>query len=266
MSSEAHTAVLLAAALAAGMLAGCAEEPDALSPPDSTPSLGTFAGVLPCADCAGIRTELTLFAEQPSGRPMRYELRETYLGTRDGDRTFEKTGRWTVLRGSASDGDATVYQLDFDQPQTVRNFLKVGDDDLRLLDRNQNEISTPAPHSLHRIPKEPSKSEITLSESDPGRTIDVNPGQRLAIRLNSNRTTGYRWELAAPAAGVLTKLGEPSYTAEATAAGAAGGGGIETWSFEASRSGEERLLFEYRRPWERDLPATQTVSYTISVR
>jgi NlpE N-terminal domain len=100
MPSEAHMAVLLAAVLAAGALTGCTGLRDEPLEQDSTATLGTFAGVLPCADCAGIRTELTLFAEQPSGRPVRYELKHTYLGTRDGDRTFEKGGRTACDAGT----------------------------------------------------------------------------------------------------------------------------------------------------------------------
>src|SRR5262245_24060220 len=49
----------------------------------------TFTGVLPCADCAGIRHELTLHSDQHSGQPLTYALVQTYLGTRDGDRTFK---------------------------------------------------------------------------------------------------------------------------------------------------------------------------------
>src|SRR5215510_6268561 len=62
-----------------------------------------YAGTLPCADCAGIRTVLTLYSEPG---PTRYELVETYLATRDGDRSFPSSGRWTVLRGSATDSNA----------------------------------------------------------------------------------------------------------------------------------------------------------------
>jgi predicted secreted protein/uncharacterized lipoprotein NlpE involved in copper resistance len=257
--------MLSSVVLAASVLEACAGPTSMPSQAGSTLTLGTFEGILPCADCAGIRTELTLYAEQPSGRPVRYELTETYLGTRDGDRIFKKTGRWTVLRGATNDDNATVYQLDFDRPQTVQNFLKLSELELRLLDRSQNEISTQAPHSLHRISNEPARFEITLLESDAGRTIDLDPGQRVAIRLNSNPTTGYRWELAATA-GVLTKLAEPIYTADAAASDAVGGGGIETWLFEASRTGREKLLFEYRRPWEREVVAARTFSYLISVR
>jgi predicted secreted protein len=34
----------------------------------------------------------------------------------------------------------------------------------------------------------------------------------------------------------------------------------------ADRRGQEELRFEYRRPWEREAPAAQTVRYTIRVR
>ena len=78
---------------------------------------------------------MTLYTEQTSGKPARYELSETYLQTRDGDRVFTKAGHWTLLRGSAGDNDAVVFQLDYDQPKTARSFLKVGDHELRLLDR-----------------------------------------------------------------------------------------------------------------------------------
>jgi len=211
-----------------GVLTACAES--------ATTPLGTFAGTLPCADCAGIRTTLTLYVEQPSGKPARYELSETYLQTRDGDRVFSKKGRWTLLRGTASDPDAIVYQLDYDQPKTARSFLKVGDHELRLLDRMQNEISTPAPHSLQRIQAESSMPEITLAESDAGRAVDLDRGQRLSIRLNSNPTTGYRWQLAIATGSVLRKLGE------------------------------EKLIFEYRRPWEHDVAAARTFSYPVKVQ
>jgi predicted secreted protein len=267
MSSATPRVMLASVALSVGALAACGESPDTTAVAvESTTTLGTFEGTLPCADCAGIRTKLTLYAEQPSGKPVRYELIETYLQTRDGDRVFTKSGRWTLLRGSASDNDAIVYQLDYDRPKTTRSFLKVGNDELRLLDRMQNEIATPAPHSLQRIQAESSMSEITLAEGDAGRPVAVARGQRLSIRLNSNPTTGYRWQLATAPGGVLTKLGEPRYTADASAANAVGGGGVEVWSFEASGSGEEKLVFEYRRPWERDVAAARTVSYPVKVR
>jgi NlpE N-terminal domain len=88
--------------------------------------------------------------DQISLRARRYRLTETYLGTRDGDWTFESVGHWTILRGNKADPNGTIYQFSFDQPRDVRNFLRVSEDELRQLDRQQNEIESPVNLSLRR--------------------------------------------------------------------------------------------------------------------
>lgn len=222
-------------------------------------SIGTFAGILPCADCAGILTELHLYAEQPSGRAERYELTEAFLGARDGTgSSIGTTGPWAVLRGSAADRDAKVIQLEIGLRDARKNFLQIGDDELRLLDRDQREIFATVPHSLYRVSELP---PLTLLESDSGRTIEVERGQRVFFVLGANRTTGFDWTLDS-GPGLLTSLGNPVY-AQGTVPGA---GGTEIWTFRASGGGKQELLFRYRRPQERDAPAARTTSYTISVR
>jgi predicted secreted protein/uncharacterized lipoprotein NlpE involved in copper resistance len=221
-------------------------------------SIGTFAGILPCADCAGILTEVHLYAEQPSGRADRYELTEAYLGARDGTgSSIGTTGPWAVLRGSAADRGAKVIQLEIGPREARRNFLQIGEDELRLLDRNQREIFATIPHSLYRVSDLP---PLTLLESDSGRTIEVERGQRVFFVLGANRTTGFDWGLDSP--GPLTSLGNPVY-AQGTVPGA---GGTEIWTFRASGSGKQELVFRYGRPQLRDLPAAKTATYTISVR
>jgi predicted secreted protein len=252
-----------------GTLAGCSPSPDRSSDdsarvsPDSL--IGRFAGVLPCADCAGIRTELGLFAERGTGRPTRYEATETYLATRDGDKTFERSGRWTIMRGSADDPDATVYQLDFDQPQALRNFLSAGESEMRLLDRDQRDIASLTPHSLWRMPDDSRTNAMTLGENEAGRNIDVAHGTTIMIRLESNRSTGYRWSLAPATAGVLEAIGDAAYTGPGTAPGVAGNGGTETFTFRATQRGRQELRFEYRRPWEGSVPPARSLTYIITV-
>lgn len=48
-----------------------------------------WAGTFPCADCAGIRYDLALNPE--AGR---FQLLTTYLATADGDRAYERGGRY----------------------------------------------------------------------------------------------------------------------------------------------------------------------------
>jgi len=218
----------------------------------SSSQIGTFAGVLPCADCAGILSELHLYAEQPSGRPTHYELMETYMGTRDGDRSIGTTGRWATVRGD-------TVQLDLGRIDALRNFLRVGDDELRLVDRNGREIVWAAPHSLYRVSELP---PVTLVEGDSGQTVEVDRGQRVFVALGANRTTGHEWTLE-NSGGPLIRLGDPVYAQGATQLG---GGGTTLWFFAARASGKQELRFAYRRPSQRDSPAAKTVSYTVNVR
>jgi uncharacterized lipoprotein NlpE involved in copper resistance len=141
-------------------LAGCSASSHVAapkSPPTSSvqsngkASPGVFVGTLPCADCAGIRTELTLnAAEGPDQDRGTYALRQTYLGTPNGERTFDTRGRWTVLHGSATDPNATVYQLSGESPAEVRYFLRLDADSVRVLDRDRREFTSQANTTLAR--------------------------------------------------------------------------------------------------------------------
>lgn len=107
-----------------------------------------FTGVLPCADCPGIRTELTLTRKAPGWAEGTYSLSETYL-ERGGPRVT--TGEWTTLRGDADDEDATVYELEPDRPEHARHFLRLGDDAaLKALDRDLKPWPAGPPDALVR--------------------------------------------------------------------------------------------------------------------
>lgn len=102
--------------LALALLAGCAREeagqppgesaPEAVLAPDDGEDFElSWQGVLPCADCEGIETRLSLRRDQGGER---FELQETYLGA-EGDNVFATTGEW---RPESPEGEgATVYRL-----------------------------------------------------------------------------------------------------------------------------------------------------------
>lgn len=119
---RASHALVLAGLLA---LSGCGRAPDdGASPPPSPPGPGADAagvdaraerswlGVLPCADCDGIQTRLSLHVEDGE---QRYELEEIYLGGAE-DNRFVQEGDWreeeVVIEGQAT----AVYRLDPDGP------------------------------------------------------------------------------------------------------------------------------------------------------
>ena len=108
-----------------------------------------FAGDLPCADCPGIRTELTLTRDAPYSGDGKYKLVETYI---DRGAPVTSTGVWGTLRGDATDEDATVYLLDPDKPESGRPFRRVGQDDaLKALDKELKPWPSGLPDTLKRL-------------------------------------------------------------------------------------------------------------------
>lgn len=129
---------------------------DSLPAGVSAPVLATrYGGTLPCADCAGVRTELTLFSDPATGAPRAYRMRETYLGTRDGDRTYDSAGAWALLRGTEAVPDATVYQLNPGQPAEVRSFVVLPAGSLQQLDREGRPIRSALSYALE--PRDPAR-------------------------------------------------------------------------------------------------------------
>jgi uncharacterized lipoprotein NlpE involved in copper resistance len=147
--------------------------------------MGSYAGVLPCADCGGIRTTLKMYAKSPieTGAGT-FALSEEYVGTRGGNSALDARGQWTILRGTPADVDATVYQLNVDAEQRVLYFLRVGDSALRLLDREQREIRSPASHTLTRVADIVPGGYTAIDPADP----EVRAAAEFAVSEHSSRT------------------------------------------------------------------------------
>ncbi|NWG74730.1 MAG: copper resistance protein NlpE N-terminal domain-containing protein, partial [Rubrivivax sp.] len=107
---------------------------------------GPYVGTLPCADCAGIRTTLTLYTMGEGGAPLAYRMTATYLGTREGDRTEERLGPWARVGTGA---DAIVRLEPY--RETIRQSLRRANaDTLVLLDRDEKPIATTMDLRLRR--------------------------------------------------------------------------------------------------------------------
>ena len=133
--------------------AGCRSASAVIDAADRTvPAIaGMFTGTLPCADCSGIRTDVTLFTITPGRRSEgSFSLVEHYLGTRTGDRAFRSRGRWVTLRGTTSDPAAIVFQLTADGGGRVVNLKRIDDDAVRLLAQDQSELASDLRLTLRR--------------------------------------------------------------------------------------------------------------------
>jgi inhibitor of cysteine peptidase len=104
----------------------------------------------------------------------------------------------------------------------------------------------------------------SLTEEDNGKTITLNFGDTLPVRLQGNPSTGYTWEPANADLKILTIVGEPEFIAQNP--GTTGSGGIVTLRFKATATGQESLKLIYHRSWEKDVAPLKTFEITVVVQ
>jgi predicted secreted protein len=84
---------------------------------------------------------------------------------------------------------------------------------------------------------------MILSEQDSGRTVQVDVGTIISVRLNENPTTGYRW--TADASTELEQLGDRFAPGEAI-----GAAGIRELQFRTTKVGSYEIHMKNWREWE----------------
>ncbi len=112
-------------------------------------------------------------------------------------------------------------------------------------------------------PVEP--EEVRVNENDADSQVELEQGQILVITLESNPTTGYRWEQVENQESILEQEAEfkPSETGEPPLVGA---GGWEIFRFKTISAGQMTLQLVYHRPWEEGVEPLKTFSIQVVVR
>jgi uncharacterized lipoprotein NlpE involved in copper resistance len=99
---------------------------------------GTFVGILPCADCKGIKMILKLDSTQ------KYTLSQEYLGKPDS--SIEKTeGNWMM------EEETYTIKLDFYDIATTKYFQALGTDSIRMKDREGKPFTSKSNYTLKKI-------------------------------------------------------------------------------------------------------------------
>lgn len=87
----------------------------------------------------------------------------------------------------------------------------------------------------------------SVTDADNGKTITVTEGQNVIVKLGSNPTTGYRWEVAS----TDRRIGYPKETFVKNTDGAVGSGGTQkfTWKTQGGLSmvGMHHIKLDYKR-------------------
>ena len=93
--------------------------------------------------------------------------------------------------------------------------------------------------------------------------VDVDVDDTFTIELESNPSTGYSWELAAPLdEAIVTSLGSDHEAGDSDAVGAPG---TQELSFKAVGAGTTTIALQYVRPWETDVAPAETQDFTVNV-
>jgi hypothetical protein len=122
-------------------------------PPQGSEILGVFQGNTPCSaqarplpqipadtDCEQMIWRLVLYQDPQTKAPRTYQLNSAYglpkPNTNDlvgGGTPIVMEGVWTITTGTKIDPQATIYQINPDDPQTTAYFLKVNENLLHVL-------------------------------------------------------------------------------------------------------------------------------------
>lgn len=128
--------------LAAGLaLAGCQTLPD-----NPIASKTVYSGVLPCADCSGIRTTLTLYRDQDNA-PSRYEMRQQYLGGATQTSHVDR-GNWAVSTTQMDGHQYPLYILNPHNPKGQQRFVRNAKNAVDMLDAKGQEIQSGLNYTL----------------------------------------------------------------------------------------------------------------------
>jgi predicted secreted protein len=101
---------------------------------------------------------------------------------------------------------------------------------------------------------------VELTEADAGSERAVAVGEELVVRLEENRTTGFRWQLAELPDGVT--VADDGF--EAPAAGRPGQAGLHTFRLRPTAPGDYRVAVALGRSWGAAAPE-RTVEFTVRV-
>ncbi len=134
-------------------LPGCLVMTDSCSQPSSNPSVfASFTGSTPCTreagplpgmltgiECDYMKWEMVLYNDSTYQLNCRYGTGVPNTNTlKSGGTKLERSGKWSIGRGTATDSSATVYRLAADKPHAPLYFQKLDDNLLHLLNNDKS--------------------------------------------------------------------------------------------------------------------------------
>lgn len=126
------------------------------------------------------------------------------------------------------------------------------------------ELDESMPMEMETATPGETESLDVLTEADNGTSVSLAVGEVLIVRLGSNPSTGYSWQVR-EIGDNLVQVGESAYEATPVDEQIVGSGGHETWRFEAVSAGESTLELHYRQPFDDEAESAETWRIDVTV-
>lgn len=107
--------------------------------------------------------------------------------------------------------------------------------------------------------------EVSVDIASSGKEVSLATGGTLTVTLQSNVTTGYRWDENAKIADA-TVLQQTDHKYESPASPIPGAGGNEVWTFKALKAGKSTISMQYARPFEPNPAPARTFTLIVTVQ
>ncbi len=126
------------------------------------------------------------------------------------------------------------------------------------------ESATPTPAVTTSPPTAPEPTPIPTPTTTLG-SVQTQVGQEFTITIDSNQTTGYKWQLAQPLDGDYLEQASYEYEVPETSPGLVGVGGEELWTFRTIAEGDTEVSLEYCQPWDREASLAEVRTYVVHI-
>ncbi len=95
------------------------------------------------------------------------------------------------------------------------------------------------------------------------KNINIAAGKSFTIKLPSNPTTGYNWNMKCKEKNKITL---EAYEYHPSRSNLTGSGGVEQWRFKAVQKGKAIVHFSYARPWEKNIPPVDHKVFNVMIK
>lgn len=115
---------------------------------------------------------------------------------------------------------------------------------------------------LYACSTDDAAKELSVDITSSGKEVSIASGGTLTVTLESNASTGYRWNENANISDKAV-IQQISHKYQAAATPMPGAPGKEIWTFKALQAGKSVVSMEYRRPFEPNAEPAKTFTLTV---